>query len=139
MENVKNFNSEEKIAFLSALHFAAALNEVTEEESDFIAALASEFGATEEETAQAMETRTKEQVLDMLSIFVDKKHRMELIKELFFLGYADGNLSDEELAFVAEVGNKMGVDDNVMEDISRWVIAGIEWQEEGERLFGSVE
>ena len=136
MEDVKTFTSEEKVAFLAALHFASTLNGVTEEEQEFIATLAHELNVGEEEIKSATETRSKEQVMDMLDVFTGKRHSLELIKELFFLGYADGNLSEEELTFVADVGNKIGVDEDVLEDISRWVIAGIEWQEEGERIFG---
>jgi len=138
MKDVTVFNSEEKIAFLAALHFASTFDGVTEEEKEFIAALAEEIDASEDEVKQAMEPRGKEQVMDMLTVFVDKRHRLDLIKELFFLGYADGNLSDEELMFVAEAGNKMGIDDDILEDISRWVISGIEWQEEGDRIFGEM-
>ena len=132
------FTSEERIAFLAVLHFASTLNGVTEEEKEFIVSLAEEIGASKNETKQAMESRSKEQIMDMLNVFIEKSHRLTLIKELFFLGYSDGNLSDEELVFVAAVGNKMGIDDDVLEDISRWVIAGIEWQEEGERIFGEI-
>ena len=125
------------MAFLAVLHYASTLNGVTNEETEFISNLAEEFGISEAEAKQSLEHSSKEQIMDMLDVFTDRRHKLELIKELFFLGYADGNLTDEELMFVASVGNKMGIDDDVLEDISRWVIAGIEWQEEGERIFGA--
>jgi hypothetical protein len=137
MEDIRTFTSEEKMAFLAALHYASTLNGVTNEETEFISNLAEEFGISETEAKQSLEHSSKEQIMDMLDVFTDRRHKLELIKELFFLGYADGNLTDEELMFVASVGNKMGIDDDVLEDISRWVIAGIEWQEEGERIFGA--
>ncbi len=136
MEDVRNFTSDEKIAFLAALHFASKLNGVTIQEEDFIRNLAEEFEVSEKETGKALFSYSKEEIMEMLDVFTERRHQLELVKELFFLGYADGNLSDEELMFLASVGNKMGIDDDVMEDISRWVIAGIEWQEEGERIFG---
>ena len=137
MEDIRTFTSEEKTAFLAALHYASTLNGVTNEETEFISNLAEEFGISEAEAKQSLEHSSKEQIMDMLDVFTDRRHKLELIKELFFLGYADGNLTDEELMFVASVGNKMGIDDDVLEDISRWVNAGIEWQEEGARIFGA--
>lgn len=139
MENITVFTSDEKIAFLAALNFASKLNGVTTYEQDFIRNLAEVFKISDEELAKAEEILSKEQVMAAVSVFTDRHHKLELVKELFFLGYSDGNLSDEELMFLASVGNKLGLDDDIMEDISRWVIAGIEWQEEGERIFGSVE
>ena len=139
MENITVFTSDEKIAFLAALNFASKLNGVTTYEQDFIRNLAEVFKISDEELAKAEEILSKEQVMAAVSVFTDRHHKLELVKELFLLGYSDGNLSDEELMFLASVGNKLGLDDDIMEDISRWVIAGIEWQEEGERIFGSVE
>ena len=98
MEDVRNFTSDEKIAFLAALHFASKLNGVTIQEEEFIRNLAEDFDVSKKEAEKALFPYSREEITEMLGVFTERRHQLELVKELFFLGYADGNLSDEELA-----------------------------------------
>jgi len=135
MENLTSAESKEKATFMAILNFAAALDGITEDEQSFMDDIAADFEATAEELAVAKEARDEAAVLALLSNITDESTKKKLLRELFFLGYADGNLSDEEVVFISKVGNALGMPDELIERISEWVIRGIEWQEEGEDLF----
>ena len=65
----------------------------------------------------------------------DKGLALVLIREMFYLGYEDGDLSDSEIVFISKVGIALNISIDKMEEISSWVIRGIEWEEEGDEIF----
>ncbi len=135
MDRLKTGESREKATFLATLGFAANLDGVTQDELDFIDEIAEDFQASKDELDAAKKDRDEEAVLALLPNITNEKTKKQLLRELFFLGYADGNLSDNEVIFLSKVGNKLGIDDETIERISEWVIRGIEWEEEGQELF----
>jgi Tellurite resistance protein TerB. len=135
MDRLKTGESREKATFLATLGFAAKLDGVTQDELDFIDEIAEDFQASKDELDAAKKDRDEEAVLALLPNITNEKTKKQLLRELFFLGYADGNLSDNEVIFLSKVGNKLGIDDETIERISEWVIRGIEWEEEGQELF----
>ncbi len=135
MDRLKTGESREKATFLATLGFAAKLDGVTQDELDFIDEIAEDFQASKDELDAAKKDRDEEAVLALLPNITSEKTKKQLLRELFFLGYADGNLSDNEVIFLSKVGNKLGIDDETIERISEWVIRGIEWEEEGQELF----
>ena len=135
MDRLKTSESREKATFLATLNFAAKLDGVTQDEIIFIDEIAEDFKASKDEPDVAKKERDEDAILALLPNITNEKTKKELLRELFFLGYADGNLSDNEVIFLSKVGNKLGIDDETIERISEWVIRGIEWEEEGQELF----
>lgn len=136
MDTLANVEANEKAAFLAVLNHAAHLNGVTDAEVNFINDIADQFEVTDQEITFASQPRTEDEIIELSLYITNPKTQLNLIKELFFLGYSDGNLSDEEVIFISKLSNALGIADDVLERISQWVIQGIEWQEEGEQLFG---
>ena len=58
---------------------------------------------------------------------------------MFYLGYEDGDLSDSEILFISKVGMALNIPLEKMEQISNWVIRGIEWEEEGAEIFSDYQ
>ena len=58
---------------------------------------------------------------------------------MFYLGYEDGDLSDPEILFISKVGMALNIPLEKMEQISNWVIRGIEWEEEGAEIFSGYD
>jgi len=135
MDRLKTNESREKATFLATLNFAAKLDGVTQDEITFIDEISEDFQASKDELDVAKKERDEDAILALLPNITNEKTKKELLRELFFLGYADGNLSDNEVIFLSKVGNKLGIDDETIERISEWVIRGIEWEEEGQELF----
>ena len=135
MDRLKTNESREKATFLATLNFVAKLDGVTQDEITFIDEISEDFQASKDELDVAKKERDEDAILALLPNITNEKTKKELLRELFFLGYADGNLSDNEVIFLSKVGNKLGIDDETIERISEWVIRGIEWEEEGQELF----
>lgn len=127
--------AKERVAFVATLGFLAALDGVTEDEASFINDIASIYGLSEQELAKAVAKKSEADIFAILKYITTPSTKLELIRELFFLGYADGNLSTEEVLFVSKVGESLGVPVDMIERISDWVIRGIEWEEEGAEIF----
>ena len=127
--------AKERVAFVATLGFLAALDGVTEDEASFINDIASIYGLSEQELAKAVAKKSEADIFAILKYITTPSAKLELIRELFFLGYADGNLSTEEVLFVSKVGESLGVPVDMIERISDWVIRGIEWEEEGAEIF----
>ena len=135
MDSLKDVISKEKTAFVAVLGYLAKLDGFTEDESDFINDIASIYGLSQKELEEASKNRDEEETLKILSYITTPSTQLELIRELFFLGYADGNLSNNEVIFVSKVGEALGISVDTIERISDWVIRGIEWEEEGAEIF----
>ena len=137
MEDLKTVEAKEKATFVAILGYAARLNGLTDNEVDFINKIASDFNLTEEENKSAIKERNEIEIISILKYIVNPQTKLKLIRELFFLGYADGNLSNEEVLFVSKVANALNIPVETIEKISDWVIRGLEWEEEGQELFSA--
>ncbi len=135
METLKDTEAREKAVFVAVLAHAAQINGVTDSEVEFIKDIAHNFALDEVQVQKASEPRNEIETIALLKYIVNPKTKLELVRELFFLGYADGNLSNEEVLFVSKVGNALSLSIETIEKISDWVIRGIEWEEEGEEIF----
>ena len=88
---------------------------------------------------ETIKLRTDDEVLDAVKTITNKGLALVLIREMFYLGYEDGDLSDAEIIFISKVGMALGISIDKMEEISSWVIRGLEWEEEGDEIFYEFE
>ena len=132
MEFFENVDLPQRIAFLGTIaHLARVDGEFDGNEKQFFVDLAKLYNLTKEEAKEAIRPRSEEEALELVKTIKEKGFALVLIREMFYLGYEDGDLSDSEILFISKVGMALNIPLEKMEQISNWVIRGIEWEEEG--------
>lgn len=140
MEFFENAPVNQRIAFLTAIaHLARSDGDFDDDEKDFFIDLAKLYKLSKDEARETIKIRNDQEVLDIVSQITNRGLALVLIREMFYLGYEDGDLSDAEIIFISKVGMALDISIDKMEEISSWVIRGIEWEEEGDELFYDVE
>jgi len=136
MEFFEDAPIEQRVAFLTAIaHLARADGNFDDDEKDFFIDLAKLYKLSKEEARETIKIRNDDEVLEIVRQITDKGLALVLIREMFYLGYEDGDLSDSEIVFISKVGIALNISIDKMEEISSWVIRGIEWEEEGDEIF----
>lgn len=136
MEFFENVDLDQRIAFLATIaHLARVDGDFDGNEKQFFVDLAKLYNLTKDDAKEAIRPRTDDDILTMVRGITDKGFALVLIREMFYLGYEDGDLSDSEILFISKVGMALNIPLEKMEKISNWVIRGIEWEEEGSELF----
>lgn len=133
-EFVLRLNQEQKTIFLKALTFLANLDgKFDRDELKFIQEAAKTYGI--EEPDIIFQPCSEEEILSSLKKLGNRRTCLELIKELFLLGQADSDLTDDETLFIGHAGQAMGIEIEKIEEICNWVIDKIIWLERGKIIF----
>ena len=136
MEFFEHVDINQLIAFLAAIAYLARVDgDFDQDEKEFFVDLAKLYMLSKDAAKEAIRVRSEEQVLDLVKQIEDPGLALVLIREMFYLGYEDGDLSDPEILFISKVGLTLNIPIEKMEQISSWVIRGIEWEEEGADIF----
>ena len=139
MEFFENVDLKQRVAFLATIaHLARVDGEFDGNEKQFFVDLAKLYNLTKEDAKEAIRPRTEDEALDLVKTITNKGFALVLIREMFYLGYEDGDLSDSEILFISKVGMTLDIPLEKMEQISNWVIKGIEWEEEGTEIFSDT-
>ena len=140
MEFFEDVDLKQRIAFLATIaHLARVDGEFDGDEKQFFVDLAKLYNLTKDDAKEAIRPRSEEDVLSLVRNISDRGFALVLIREMFYLGYEDGDLSDSEILFISKVGMAMNIPLEKMEQISSWVIRGIEWEEEGAEIFSDYQ
>ena len=124
----------QRTVFLKVLLFASKIDgHVDEQEVGYIKKIATKYKVSD--IKRIFDPVTEEELLDELTCLSERKWGMELIKELFRLGYTDSNLTEEEIFFIGHVGSKLDIEKSKIEQISNWVIDYLVWKEQGKIIF----
>ena len=136
MEFFENVDLPQRIAFLATIaHLARVDGEFDNNEKQFFVDLAKLYNLTKDQAKEAIRPRSEDEALALVRTITDKGFALVLIREMFYLGYEDGDLSDAEILFISKVAMTLNIPLEKMEQISNWVIRGIEWEEEGSDIF----
>lgn len=136
MEFFEHVDINQRIAFLAAIAYLARVDgDFDQDEKEFFVDLAKLYMLSKDAAKEAIRVRSEEQVLELVKQIEDPGLALVLIREMFYLGYEDGDLSDPEILFISKVGLTLNIPIEKMEQISSWVICGIEWEEEGADIF----
>ena len=136
MEFFEHVDINQRIAFLAAIAYLARVDgDFDQDEKEFFVDLAKLYMLSKDAAKGAIRVRSEEQVLELVKQIEDPGLALVLIREMFYLGYEDGDLSDPEILFISKVGLTLNIPIEKMEQISSWVIRGIEWEEEGADIF----
>ena len=140
MEFFENVDLKQRIAFLGTIaHLARVDGDLDGNEKQFFVDLAKLYNLSKDDAKEAIRPRTEEEALALVKNITDPGFALVLIREMFYLGYEDGDLSDSEILFISKVGMALNIPLEKMERISNWVIRGIEWEEEGADIFSDYQ
>ncbi|MBR4127104.1 MAG: TerB family tellurite resistance protein [Alphaproteobacteria bacterium] len=140
MEFFEDVDLKQRIAFLATIaHLARVDGEFDGDEKQFFVDLAKLYNLTKEDAKEAIRPRSEAEALALVKTITNRGFSLVLIREMFYLGYEDGDLSDSEILFISKVGMALNIPLEKMEQISNWVIRGIEWEEEGAEIFSDYQ
>ncbi len=134
-EILLNMSLRQKMVFLTCLSQLTS-DELIEEEVDYIIDFALMCDYPEDKFELLFNPIDENDMLEMLEDINHPVIARILIRELFYLGYADQELSDEEIVYIMRVAEKMNMSVEEVERISDWVSIGMEWEKQGDALFG---
>ncbi|MCK5296948.1 MAG: TerB family tellurite resistance protein [Alphaproteobacteria bacterium] len=138
MHYIEELSIEQRIAFLSAVSHVAHADddeELHEAEENYLAVTATVYDIPKERINEIMTPKSREEIISMVKKITNPDIHLTLIREMFTVAHADGDLSDNEILAIGSIASKLGISLDKVEKISSWVLRGLEWHEEGERLF----
>lgn len=138
-DSLSQLAENEQIAYLKILVYLAKVDGNFEDsEKRFIRDMALLYGVSDDKLAEITEDVDMKTILKSADLIKDRRVALELVKDLCVLAHADEELLDEEVEFIGDVGQKMGVSLDKIEQISRWVIDRIIWLEESKIIFEEI-
>ncbi|WP_029407984.1 hypothetical protein [Thiomicrorhabdus sp. Milos-T2] len=121
--------AQRQIVFDLAVNLAAADNDVSEEEIQYLKSFSSAYGI--EYNLDNGEVN----IDDAITLLDTKTSRIITLQELIKLSYKDGHFGKEEQDKVFLIAQKMGLNDpELIMRIETWVRQGFDWVYEGEQM-----
>lgn len=110
MEFFENVDLKQRIAFLGTIaHLARVDGDFDGNEKQFFVDLAKLYNLSKDDAKEAIRPRTEEEALALVKTITDPGFALVLIREMFYLGYEDGDLSDSEILFISKVGMALNI------------------------------
>jgi hypothetical protein len=125
--------AQRQVVFNLAANLAAADNDVSKEEIQYLEQFSSAYGIDYDlEKADIS-------IDDEITLLDSKVARIITLQELIKLSYKDGHFGKEEQDKVFLIAQKMGLNDaELMIRIENWVRQGFDWMYEGEQMLNEV-
>ncbi|WP_044410080.1 tellurite resistance TerB family protein [Thiomicrospira microaerophila] len=112
-----------------AVMMAAADNDVSEGELDYLRELSQKYGI------ELDLNKSHLVVPDLLKVMDTNESKIITLQELIRISYKDGHFSPDERDKIFVIAQKMGVNDpSLILAVERWVRQGFDWMYEGEQL-----
>ncbi len=116
--------------YLHSLYKLAAIDgEVSAQEREYFEAIASKLGLS---LGEIEESQEKEPWTKIKAPAVQKL----LLKDLFFVSYADGRQDPKESKFIQKIVESYRIAPEVVSEIDDFVKQGVAWIDRGQNLFG---
>ncbi len=136
---ITQMSREEKITFIKTMVALARVDkDFDDDEKYFIKDTAIVFGLKLSDVDEILAPATNDEILSMASKITNREVALQLIKELCFLANSNGDLSDEEIVFIGNLGKAMNIELKKIEEISQWVLDRLLWIERGKIIFEQV-
>ena len=136
---VSQLREDQKIAFLKVFaRLAARDGNIDDDEREFIRGMALSYGIPSTRVDEIWKPIDDAELLAELTEIKNRKAALMLVKEMCILANADANLSDNEVLFIGQVGEAMGVELSKIQEISNWVLERLIWLEKGRLIFEEV-
>ncbi len=134
-EILLSMSLRQKTVFLTCLA-QLTTEELSDDEIDYIIDLAMMCEYPEDKVELIFNPLSEAELIGMLEEIDNVILARILIRELFYLGYADAKLTDEKIVYIMTIAEKVGLTIDDVERISDWVAVGMEWEKLGDELFG---
>lgn len=120
---ISSLSREEKIIFLKI--FCKAVNidgAVDEEEIDFLKNIAVRFGVNKDAIVNIIKSAKQIDCVAEAEKISNRKHALQLVKELCVLANIDDDLHDNELDLIIDCARAMNIEDEKVVLINRYVL-----------------
>lgn len=119
---IKTLSGEEKIIFMKIFcGLVRADGNVDADEISFLKSIASRYGIDNNTVVGIIKMPKIDYVAEVRKI-TNRKHALQLVKEMCVLANIDNDLADAELDLVIDCARAMGVEDEKIVLINRWVL-----------------
>ena len=120
---IQELSQEEKIIFLKMFCvLIKADGEIDAEEISFLKMVAKRFNIDDQAVLQIIKNTNPDIYMPEAKKIRSRTHALELLKELCFLANIDDNLHDAELDFIVSLARMMGIEDEKLILINRFVL-----------------
>ena len=123
---------ESRKNFLIGLVFLSRVDGVDESEKIFFENAAAALELSDEAQNEVNLSWTKEDMPELK--FEDKKASLFFIMQAIQLSNVDNSYTEKEKAFIYNIATKIGLTNESVYKIERWVEEGLKWQAEGDKL-----
>ncbi len=124
--NLKNYSSDEKVAYLSILSaIAYADKDFSSKEKELLDKYLTLFELTDEEKAKiyssvfVLKGEQKKQYLDLIDKLQDSELKFTLIYDLLLMAKADDDVSEEEMEYIYQIAEYLGINHEQVEAINQ--------------------
>ena len=119
---IKTLSNEEKLIFLKIFCcLIRADSNIDAEEITFLKKIAARYGVDTNTVIGIIKTPKIDCVAEARKI-TSRPHALQLVKEMCVMANIDNDLADEELDVVIDCARAMGVEDEKIVLINRWVL-----------------
>lgn len=120
---IKSLSSTEKLVFLKLLcKMIKADATIDNDEINFLKIAAARYGVDNNTLVNIIKGADRIDVSEEAAQITNRKHALQLIKELCVLANIDDDLHDNELDVIIDAARAMNVEDDKVVLINRWVL-----------------
>lgn len=122
-------HEQRQVVFDLAAYVAAADNDVTDEEVQYLKDFSNAYGIEFDVDKSHINVR------ELINKLDNKQARIITLQEIIKISYKDGHFGKEEQDKVFMIAQKMGLNDpELMMRVEKWVRQGFDWIYEGEEM-----
>lgn len=122
-EYISSLSETEKLAFLKIFcKLIKADGNIDSEEVNFLKMIASRYGVSNAKMVEIIKNADNIDYMTEAHSISSRQHALELIKELCVLANIDEDLHDKELDIIIDIARVLGVEDEKVILINRWVL-----------------
>lgn len=109
----------------SIIQVAWADGQVSAQERDVLSRMLMQVGCSPEEVSELDEvlSGTETRMPDLDKVLPDKASRLDAMRAIMTMSFADGALSFKEFTYMERMASKLGVDDDELEQLRAEVVA----------------
>ena len=120
---IKSLSSTEKLVFLKLLcRMIKADATIDNDEINFLKIAAARYGVDNNTMVNIIKGADRIDVSEEAAQITNRKHALQLIKELCVLANIDDDLHDNELDVIIDAARAMNIEDEKVILINRWVL-----------------
>lgn len=120
---ISELSQEEKLVFVKIYcKLINVDNNVEREEINFLKVITERYGLPNNVVLDIIKSAKNIDHISEAQKITNRQHGLELIKEMCVLANVDDEVEDEELELIVEVAQAMGIEDEKVLLINRWVL-----------------